>query len=463
MVGHNRAPPSDPPDGGTLPDWLLGEDELGQVIALQMRVRQTPDENSDENELSLPSDPFLIGSAVILALGSVDARKVHASKEARGSRYILRTKSRSICEKLKQISELPDHTPVEVIEHPGLNVVQGVVYDLDTIDKSEEYIKQHLQEQGVCSVRRITKRRANTVTNTPLLVVTFRGSILPKYIYFGVLRINVRQYYQSPMFCYRCANFGHTKKNCDDSKNQLICLNCSGTHKLIEGTPCTKPAYCKNCQQEHSPTSKECPIYREEEAIIRLKTNRGLTYAEARREFREANKGSSYASAVQSRLRIEAEDKDRTIGLLKAEIETLKQMVSNLKSQIGKNRRDPHRSTNQSNNDSNGNDFSEDAPTDALRISPLAATVKAARLVAPSQPRESALKATSKAFHISLERIDQKHTDKTPDHMDIDPTRSSKRKGVDNKKDSPPDSPERKRGGSTSDLGRTHRNQSKRN
>lgn len=287
MAGRS-APSGEPPDGNRCPGWMLSEDELGQTIALQMKVRTTEGcktATGSETERHLPVDPFVIGNAVLLALGTNDARKVHASKEARGTRYVLRTNSRSICEKLKQIRELPDHTPVEIIEHPSLNVVQGVLYDVDTVNKSEEYIFQNLENQGVCGVRRIKKRSGNALVNTPLLVLTIRGSVLPQFIYFGLLRIKIRQYYPTPMLCFRCANYGHSKKYCDEKKYQLICMNCSGVHDIIEGIPCQSPAFCKNCKNDHSPRSKDCPVYREEEAIIRLKTDRGLTYAEARSEY----------------------------------------------------------------------------------------------------------------------------------------------------------------------------------
>lgn len=223
MAGRS-GPSGDPPDNTRIPKWMLREDELGHtiaLIALLMKARKVDaNENVDgaQTEPSLPTDPFVVANAVLLALGTKDARKVHASKEARGSRYILRTNSRSICEKLKQIRELSDNIPVEVIEHPTLNFVQGVIYDVDTIDKSEEYIQENLKDQGVCGVRRIKKRRDKVLVNTPLLVLTIHGSVLPEFLYFGLLRIKIRQYYSSPMMCYRCANYGHTKKRCDEKK-----------------------------------------------------------------------------------------------------------------------------------------------------------------------------------------------------------------------------------------------------
>lgn len=439
MAGRS-APSGDPPDGSRCPGWMLREDELGQTIALQMRVRSTEDDisaNGSEAERRLPADPFVIANAVILALGTNDARKVDASKEARGSRYILRTNSKSICEKLKQIRELPDHTPVEVIEHPSLNVVHGVLFDSDTIDKSEDYILQNMEGQGVCGVRRIKKRSGNRLINTPLLVITFRGSVLPQLVYFGLIRVNIRQYYPTPMLCYRCANYGHARKHCDEKKYQLICMNCSGMHDMIEGQPCEAPAFCKNCEGDHSPKSKECPMYREEEAIIRLKTNRGLTYAEARSEFRESHRGPSYSCVTKSRLRTETDEKDRTIALLRKEIDTLKEMITALQAQIvNNNQLFRSRSSSVSANESIEN----------VSIS----------TEEPSAEQEtycsSALGTRPKAFHSSIEKMTTRSMTKSRtngiefEKNYTDSTKSNKRKGNDCKKDSSPDSPERKKG-----------------
>lgn len=443
MAGRN-APPGDPPDGNRYPRWMLNEDEFGHTIALQMKVRPTEDSNQQtDTELRLPSDPFVIGSAVLLALGSNDARKVHASKEARGSKYILRTNSRSICEKLKQIKQLPDQTAVEIIEHPTLNTVHGVLYDPDTIDQPDNYILENLKDQGICGVRRIKKRQGDTLVNTPLLVISIKGTVLPQFIYFGLLRMKVRQYYPSPMLCYRCANYGHSKNRCDQTKNQPVCLNCSGTHELRE--QCKYAAFCKHCKSDHPPTSRECPVYREEEAIIRLKTNRGLTYAEARSEHREAHKGPSFSSIAKSSIRPDIDGKDRTIELLRKEIESLKEMISELKSAKGKKQHTPPQLHSLTTDD------------ESIENTSISSIEPSSNNLSGSVTGSASVQ---KNLCISLEKINTRSTTKSIDNpignnYDKnygDPTRANKRKDTERKKDGLPDSPERKKGSTHLDL-----------
>lgn len=196
-----------PPERTSVPSWLLSHDEIGYQIVLVMQVRQS---NNASNP-RLPS-PFIIGASVQQAIGFQEARKVEASKESRGTRYLLRTNSRSTAEKLLSITKLSDGTDVEITTHTTLNSVQGVVYEPDTIDDKEDEILEHLKSQGVTQVRRIRKRVNNVLRNTPMLVLTLSGAVLPEFVYFGLLRVPIRTYYPSPLICYNCGIYGHPKK-----------------------------------------------------------------------------------------------------------------------------------------------------------------------------------------------------------------------------------------------------------
>lgn len=427
MEGHSRPPPCDPPDLARCPAWMIGDDELLHTIVLQMKVR--PNDNEGANEVRLPTDPFVVGNAVLLALGTANARKVSASKEARGARYILRTKSKIFSEKLQKITELPDGTPVEITPHPTLNFVQGIVYDLDTVNHTEENILTNLQSQGVCKVRRIKKRDGETYRNTPLLVLSFQGSVVPQHVYFGLLRIAVRTYYPSPLLCFRCANYGHTKKTCDNAKFPQICLNCSESHTDV--VECPNPPYCKNCQGSHKPISRVCPIYREEDAIIHTKVDRNLSYAEARADWRAANKSRSYANTVQDRLRQDDSQKDKIIKMLQEEVESLRNVILELKTQIANlsNNNQPNVSTSTQAQVRKDNSSTGKAPTVALtRLCAMEQYIKAHSV---EKPQRSSSPNSNQSIDLN-------------ESMEFETTTHKKRKG--NKNKSEPDSPERKKG-----------------
>ena len=77
--------------------------------------------------------------------------------------------------------------------------------------------------------------------------------------------------------CYRCQEFGHSANNC--SKTQ-VCAKCSGEHKTKDCSSDTPG--CKNCMRKgHSDTGhatyfNKCPVYLEEIARIKNKTDHGF-------------------------------------------------------------------------------------------------------------------------------------------------------------------------------------------
>lgn len=226
-----------------------------------------------------------------------------------------------------KLDKLIDGTPVEVINHPTLNVVCGVIYDLDTVNESEDYLKEMLQHEGVVNVRRIRKRVGESFKNLPLVVLSFYGTKLPDYVFFGLMRVQVRAYYPSPLLCFRCGTYGHSKKVCDPTKFQGICLRCAEQHDPNEPPPCQRDAHCKKCNGPHAVNSRDCPVYKNEERIIKIKVDQGLSFGEARSMFKSIS--PSYADTAKTN----AEDeKDRTIAHLRKEVEVLRKIVDNLRS-----------------------------------------------------------------------------------------------------------------------------------
>lgn len=321
-----------PPGCSRLPEWMRSDDERGSMALLLRRKSCNNDPESETNTPRKPepalSNPFIVGTTIELAIGSKEARTVNASREGRGSRYILRTTSKNIFEKLQEITELTDKTQVEVIPHPTLNTVQGKVYDLDSVSVGESEILKYLSTQGVHNVRRIKKRVNGDLKDTPLLVLSFHGTVLPTHVYFGVLRIPVSAYYQSPMICFNCGAYGHTGRSCQQG---AICLYCSQTHSLAKGEKCTNPPHCLHCLNGHAVTSRDCPKYKTEVNVIRLKVDRGISFPEARRIYADETKNKTFSSVVQDRLNNELAAKDQQIADLQKQVSILRKELTALK------------------------------------------------------------------------------------------------------------------------------------
>lgn len=226
------------------------------------------------------------------------------------------------------MTELTDGTKIEIVPHPTLNTVQGIVFDADSINRDEKSILEFLESQGVQAVRRIKKRVNGALRNTPLLVLSFRGTILPDHVYFGLMRIKVRVYYPSPLLCFNCAAYGHSKKVCQQT---TICLRCSTPHDVPEGEQCVNPPNCLHCKTDHQVTSRDCPKFKEEEKIIRLKTDQGISFAEARRICAEETKKQTFAGIIQNQMHQELAAKDQVIAALQKQVAVLTKELANLK------------------------------------------------------------------------------------------------------------------------------------
>ncbi|XP_055611940.1 uncharacterized protein LOC129758460 [Uranotaenia lowii] len=142
----------------------------------------------------------------------------------------------------------------------------------------------------------------------------------------------IRPYYPSPMICFRCAEYGHGKNKCPTENP--VCLKCSKMHTLEENETCQNDPYCLHCQGNHFPMARDCPKYKEEAAIIKLKVDQGLSFGEARTIFRDSMRNTTFKSIVQQRLSTEVDEKDRTIQILREELAAVKNELRKLQETV---------------------------------------------------------------------------------------------------------------------------------
>ncbi|XP_058449331.1 uncharacterized protein LOC131429290 [Malaya genurostris] len=322
---ERNVPPDNPPGNRqtnanerTIPEWMDRSGMHGQRIILQLRAA---------GEKPLPKNPFTIGKSIeTICGGNIES----AHTEERGTKYVLKTRSAEQAKKLIRMNKLIDGTDVIVESHPTLNKTRCVLSCREAMDLPTEEIKQELEHLGVLEVRRITRRKENDRVNTPTLVLTFQGTTFPKYIKIGPLRVETREFIPNPMLCFNCCSYGHTKVKCP---NNAVCQNCSGDHKL-EKDACKEAPYCKNCKGGHSPTSRKCPQYVKEEKVIKIKTEKGISFSEARKEYSKQHGEHSYAAICGAQNRLENMRKDDEIKLLKEEIQKLKNAERDIEKDI---------------------------------------------------------------------------------------------------------------------------------
>lgn len=72
-------------------------------------------------------------------------------------------------------------------------------------------------------------------------------------------------------------------------------------------------------------------MYAEEEKIIKLRIDQGITFGEARKQIKEQKTQTTYASCVQHRMSADELGKDEIIQALRAELQTARSEFNQLK------------------------------------------------------------------------------------------------------------------------------------
>ena len=187
--------------------------------------------------------------------------------------------------------------PISVSAHRTKNFSRGIIYCADLEGVTDEDIAEGLSDYGVVSARRIKSRRAGTPVATHNVILTFNQVDTPRDVKVGFVRVRVRPYIPSPMRCFKCLRFGHTKEFC---RNKETCGKCAATDHT--GADCTaEDKRCVNCgpnQTPHSAFDKACPAFLKEKEIVSIKFTERVTFREAREKYEANHPQRSYASVT---------------------------------------------------------------------------------------------------------------------------------------------------------------------
>ncbi|GFT51120.1 RNA-directed DNA polymerase from mobile element jockey [Trichonephila clavipes] len=147
-------------------------------------------------------------------------------------------------------------SPANITPHKSLNSSRGVISEPDLLTTSDAEILEGFSSQGV----------------------SFSSPTLPQSIKAGYLNCKIRPYIPNPLRCFKCQRFGHSQTAC---RGQLTSSRCASVgHSSAD---CSLAQKCVNCSQPHSSDSKQCPKWKAEKEIQAIKTNRNISYLEARK------------------------------------------------------------------------------------------------------------------------------------------------------------------------------------
>ena len=164
-------------------------------------------------------------------------------------------------------------------------------------DASEVEIIDGLAPQGIVNVTRFYRKGEGYRHPTNTYLLKFDTPRVPEHIYIGPYRVRVDLFVPNPTRCFNCQSFGHGKATCREPER---CVKCSRFgHSSFQ---CENDAHCSNCDGDHMASSKDCPLFKKEKEIQKIKSENNISYGEARRLYNTVNSQSNktYASAVKS-------------------------------------------------------------------------------------------------------------------------------------------------------------------
>ncbi|GFU12717.1 RNA-directed DNA polymerase from mobile element jockey [Trichonephila clavipes] len=192
----------------------------------------------------------------------------------------------------------------------------------DLVTTSESEILEEFSDQGVIQVRRITIKKNATVFSTKHLILTINSPDLPTSIKVGYLNCKIRPYIPNPLRCFKCQRFGHSQTSCG---GQLTCSRCASVGHA--STDCILEPKCFNCSQPHTADSKLFPKWKNENQIQEIKTNKNITYVEARKLI-VPQTSYTYAQAAKSSNKNSSTQTDESITKIKCPPLELLQPIS---------------------------------------------------------------------------------------------------------------------------------------
>ena len=130
-----------------------------------------------------------------------------------------------------------------------------------------------------CKLRRDT---TNEYFNSQTVLLHFISSQFPEAVKIGYLNFRASEFIPKSTRCSKCNRFGHVTKNC---RGKDKCSKCSGEHSLQHCTSAT--TQCPNCNGEHTAGDRQCPKYRRESDVLKIKTTSKVSYAAACRLHRQ--------------------------------------------------------------------------------------------------------------------------------------------------------------------------------
>ena len=140
----------------------------------------------------------------------------------------------------------------EVKPHFDFSYAKGVIFHRDL----HEFSQEEILEMCPPNVWKVFK-----VPRSSMIILTFTTEKLLPHVVIENERIYTKPYRPKPLQCFSCYGFGHSSKRC--TREKICCLCAHPVHG-----DCDRESVCVNCRGNHNARSKECGVFKKEQAAV---------------------------------------------------------------------------------------------------------------------------------------------------------------------------------------------------
>ena len=139
--------------------------------------------------------------------------------------------------------------------------------------------KSFFEPKSVVNVHRISRKVDGIFAPLTILILTIDKPSLPDCIICGFFNLQVWKYVPNPLCCFESHRFGHTQEHC---MSQAICVYCG---QKAHCPPCQSSPHCIDCDDPHGSNSRDCPKFRMEREIQKIRVTDKVSFLKARHHY----------------------------------------------------------------------------------------------------------------------------------------------------------------------------------
>ena len=169
---------------------------------------------------------------------------------------------------------------VEITMPDSMNVVKRIIHHPELAYMNQEEVADMLAEAGAVA--------AVKPPDAAYAFVSWKRSTgaIPTTVLVGWDRVKVKNLQPRPRRCYCCQTYGHIAEDCTKTP---VCPHCGQDHEPADDGGCNNVPHCAACGGPHAATDPECPTWKQEKTVMKIRREKKLSYSEAVRQLTKKN------------------------------------------------------------------------------------------------------------------------------------------------------------------------------